>query len=101
MRKPQLFIWKVSSIYRIASSPILIFDVSSLHHKTLDYPVKDVSFVAQILSFFTCTQTSKVFGRLWDLCLEQLKDHSTLVLPLANFNVKINLGILRIKFRKL
>ena len=77
MRKEVRLVIKLMSINTFTTCSILICNITSLHHKILNYPMENISFVPQLLSFFTSTNCSKVLDGLWNLIFEELKYHST------------------------
>lgn len=77
VRKEVWLVIKFMPVNTFPTCSILICNVASLHHKILNYPMKNISFIPQLFSFFSSTNCSKILDRLWNLIFEELKYHST------------------------
>lgn len=62
----------------VPTSSILISDISSLHHKSLDNSMENVSFIPHLGPFLSSTDGSKILDSLWNDIFEKLKYQSTL-----------------------
>jgi len=102
MRKPHSFIIEFVTINALATSAVLISDVTSLHHEVFDDAMEDVAFVAKTI-FLTSTDASEVFSSLWHLFVEELKDHSSFVMTFFSFyadlDVEEGLRVVNIELR--
>jgi len=62
MRIPNLFVVKFVTVDRLASRAIVVCEVTTLGHETLDYSMEEITFVGQIFSFLASTKRSEIFS---------------------------------------
>mmetsp|Transcript_3679 Transcript_3679/g.6258 ORF Transcript_3679/g.6258 Transcript_3679/m.6258 type:complete len:270 (+) Transcript_3679:43-852(+) len=77
--EPDLLVLKLLAVDAVASSPVLVGDVSSLRHESLDDPVEDVALVVVVGSLLSRADGPEVLGSLWHLLGEDLEDDPLLL----------------------
>ena len=101
MWEPDTLIVEFATVDGLPASAILVGDVTSLHHEALDDSVEDVALVMKSLALLTCADYAEIFSSLRDLLGEQFEDDSASDwLFTSNFNVKVDLWVVKLEFRE-
>ena len=77
MGDPDSLVCELAAIDALATSAVLVGDVSALHHELRDDAVEDVVLVAEAL--VASADGSEVLSSLGHMLVEQLKHHSALL----------------------
>jgi hypothetical protein len=79
MKDRKILVVKCMSIDGLATGAVTLCKIAALNHEIIDDAVERGAFVVQRLSFrtnatLTCTQSSKILGRLWRRLIKEFKD---------------------------
>ena len=76
MREPNLFVFELVPVDALASSAVLVRDVSTLSHEAFNNSVEDVVFICE--PFFASADRSEILRSLGHLLCKQFENNSLL-----------------------
>ena len=102
MRVPDLFVSKLFTVNTLATGTIMVREVTTLCHESLDHSMEDALLISEIIALLHRTKLSEIFRRLLHRFRVNFKDNTTFFLLcigcilVPNLNIHISLHILRI-----
>ena len=105
VRVPDLLVFEFLTVDALASSAIMICEVTALRHESFDDSVENTLLVPVVITFLHGTELTEVLSSLWDLLGKDLEDNPALLLLFSrsifatNFNIHEGLYVFGIVLR--
>ncbi len=96
MWEPHFLIWEFGPVDTLATSSVLLGNVSTLHHEVRDDAMEGISLVRKLRATLTSGKASEILNCFRHFLFKQFENDS-LGLCLANLNVEVDLRIRKIK----